>query len=110
MYWSVNVYSKLKLHPFYRIIIIIISEPPSSVHMYFDKSILSLLESTTLECTTVGGGPTVAHNLTLWKNNELLATNQGDSLRYFIRPSQYGSYRCAVGDVYNTSLLYEKGI
>ncbi len=78
--------------------------------MYFDKFILSLLESTTLECTTVGGRPTDRHNLTLWKNNELLATNQGDSLRYSIGPSQYGSYRCAVGDVYNTSLLYEKGI
>ncbi len=45
--------------------------------MYFDKSILSLLESTTLECTTVGGSPTDRHNLTLWKNNELLATNHG---------------------------------
>ena len=68
---------------------------------------LTPLESITVNCTAVGRSD--AYNLTLWKNNRLLAYNYGNSLIYSTQPSQYGTYRCAVDSVHNTSLLSEKG-
>ena len=68
---------------------------------------LTPLESTTVNCTAVGSSD--AYNLTLWKNNRLLASNSGNSLIYSTQPSQYGTYRCALDSVHNTSLLSEEG-
>ena len=79
---------------------------PSAVYLHFGESVLTPLESTTVNCTAVGR---YAYNLTLWKNNRLLASNSGNSLIYSTQPSQYGTYRCAVDSVHNTSLLSEKG-
>ena len=80
---------------------------PSAVYLHFGKSVLTPLESTTVNCTAVGRSDT--YNLTLWKNNRLLASNSGNSLIYSTQPSQYGTYRCAVDNVHNTSLLSEEG-
>ena len=44
---------------------------PSAVYLHFGESVLTPLESTTLNCTAVGRSD--AYNLTLWKNNRLLA-------------------------------------
>ena len=68
---------------------------------------LTPLESTTVNCTAVGRSD--AYNLTLWKNNRLLASNSGNFLIYSTQPSQYGTYRCAVDSLYITSLLREEG-
>ena len=80
---------------------------PSAVYLHFGKSVLTHLESTTVNCTALGRSDT--YNLTLWKNNRLLASNSGNSLIYSTQPSQYGTYRCAVDNVHNTSLLSEEG-
>ena len=80
---------------------------PSAVYLHFGESVLTPLESTTVNCTAVGRSYT--YNLTLWKDNRLLAFNSGNSLIYSTQPSQYGTYRCAVDSVHNTSLLSEKG-
>ena len=69
---------------------------------------LTPLESTTVNCIAVGRSD--AYNLTLWKNNRLLASNSGNSLIYSTQPSQYGTYRCAVDSIHSTSLLSEEGI
>ena len=68
---------------------------------------LTPLESTTVNCTAVGRSD--AYNLTLWKNNRLLASNSGNSLIYSTQPSQYGTYRCTVDSVHSSSLLREVG-
>ena len=91
------------------IIIIVVTDPPSSVQLHFEDSILSYQESTVIECTAISREPDDTHNFTLWKNGRILAHNRGSSLRYSTNPSQYGTYRCAVDSVYNTSLLQEKG-
>ena len=79
---------------------------PSAVYLHLGESVLTPLESTTVNCTAVGRR--YAYILTLWKNNRLLASNSGNSLIYSIQPSQYGTYRCAVDSVHNTSLLREE--
>ena len=84
-----------------------ITDLPSAVYLHFGESVLTPLESTTVNCTAVGRSD--AYNLTLWKNNRLLASNSGNSLIYSTQPSQYGTYRCAVDSIHNTSLLSEKG-
>ena len=68
---------------------------------------LTPLESTTVNCTALGRSD--AYNLTLWKNNRLLASNSGNSLIYSTQPSQYGTYRCAVDSIHSSSLLREIG-
>ena len=68
---------------------------------------LTPLESTTVNCTAVGRSDD--YNLTLWKDNRLLAYNSGNFLIYSTQPSQYGTYKCAVDSVHNTSLLREEG-
>ena len=87
--------------------VFIIIDLPSAVHLHFGESVFTPLESTTVNCTAVGRSD--AYNLTLWKNNRLLASNSGNSLIYSTQPSQYGTYRCAVDSVHNTSLLREEG-
>ena len=60
-----------------------------------------------MRCTAVGGGPLVA--LTLWRNGELIAHDNGRSLSHVTTPYQYGTYTCGVGSLRNTSVLMEKG-
>ena len=84
-----------------------VTDLPSAVHLHFGESVLTPLESTTVNCTAVGRSD--AYNLTLWKNNRLLASNSGNSLIYSTQPSQYGTHRCTVDSVHNTSLLREEG-
>ena len=83
-----------------------VTDLPSAVYLHFGESVLTPLESTTVNCTAVGR---YTYNLTLWKNNRLLASNSGNSLIYSTQPSQYGTYRCAVDSVHNTSLIKEEG-
>ena len=80
---------------------------PSAVYLHFRESVLRPLESTTVNCTALGRSD--AYNLTLWKNNRLLAYDSGNSLIYSTQPSQYGTYRCAVDSVHSSSLLREEG-
>ena len=84
-----------------------ITDLPSAVYLHFGESVLTPLESTTVNCTAVGRSDD--YNLTLWKNNRLLASNSGNSLIYSTQPSQYGTYRCAVDSIHSISLLREEG-
>lgn len=109
-FWSVNLYSELlsmciciSIHSWCCI------GPPSSVLLHFREPVLTELESTVVECTAVGGDPPEAINLTLWWNEELVAHVNGSHLSYSTSPYPYGTYRCSVGDVHNTSILLERG-
>lgn len=77
--------------------------------MNFEAPILSGMETTTVECTAVGGEGAEAFNLTLWWNGELLASTNGRHLSRVTTPYQYGAYRCNVDSVQNTFILKEKG-
>ena len=80
---------------------------PSSVVIHFEPPILTGLETTTVRCTAVGGGPLEA--FTLWRNEELIARGNGRSLSHVTTPYQYGTYTCGVGSLRNTSVLMERG-
>ena len=84
--------------------------PPSSVLLHFQQSSLTLGESTVVECTAVGGEPREAFNLTLWRNNEFLTGVNGDRLSYSTEHNPFGTYRCAVGNIQNSSVMLERGI
>ena len=80
--------------------------PPSSVLLHFEDPVLTELDSTVVECTAVGGE---FFNLTLWWNEELVASVNGRHISYSTSSHPYGTYRCSVGDFHNTSVLLEKG-
>ena len=84
---------------------IIIGEP-SYVNLAFEESILI---HTTVECTAIGGESPELFNLTLWRNDELLAQINGDCLTYTTSPGSYGTYTCNVDGVQNSSVLQERG-
>lgn len=79
---------------------------PSSVHLNFIKS---TVETTTVECTAIGGESVELFNLTLWRNDQLLAQVNGDYLSYATRPQSYGQYTCAVDGLQDSSILQERG-
>ena len=81
---------------------------PLSVDLDFAESILTELETTTVECTVRGGSGNT--DLTLWRNDELLAQVNGDYLLYTTTPRSYGNYTCAVSGTRNSSVLYERGM
>ena len=83
--------------------------PPSSVVLHFGEPILTGFETTTVECTAVGGEPVEAYNLTLWRNGELLAHVIGSHLSHMTTPYQYGAYRCSVDNIHETAILMERG-
>ena len=83
--------------------------PPLSVMLHFGEPILTGFETTTMECTTVGGEPVEAINLTLWRNGELLAHVNGSHLSHMTTPYQYGAYRCSVDSIHETAILMERG-
>ena len=75
----------------------------------FEESIFIQAESTIVECTAIGGESTELFNLTLWRNDELLAQVSGDHLTYTTSPGSYGTYTCDVDGVQNSSVLQEQG-
>ena len=74
-----------------------------------EESTLIQTESTIVECTAIGGEPPELFNLTLWRNDELLAQVSGDHLTYTTSPGSYGTYTCDVDGVQNSSVLQEQG-
>ena len=82
---------------------------PSHVNLMFEESTLILTESTIVECTAIGGKSPELFNLTLWRNDELLAQVNGDHLTYTTSPGLYGTYICDVDGVQNSSVLQEQG-
>ena len=83
--------------------------PPSSVVLHFGEPILTGFETTAVECNAVGGEPVEAYNLTLWRNEELLAHVNGRHLSHMTTPYQYGAYRCSVDSIHETAILIERG-
>ena len=77
--------------------------------LHFGEPILTGFETTTVECTAVGGEPVEAINLTLWRNGELLAHVNGSHLSHMTSPYQYGAYRCSVDSIHETAILMERG-
>ena len=57
----------------------------------------------------MGGEPVEAINLTLWRNEELLAHVNGSHLSHMTTPYQYGAYRCSVDSIHETAILMERG-
>ena len=49
-----------------------VTDLPSAVYLHFGESVLTPLESTTVNCTAVGRSD--PYNLTLWKDNRLLVS------------------------------------
>lgn len=85
------------------------SGPPSSVLLQVQQLALTTNESTSIECSVVGGGPRESFNLTLWRNTQLVDKVTGDYLSYVTRFHPYGTYTCAVGGIANSSMLQERG-
>ena len=77
--------------------------------LHFGEPILTGYETTTVECTAVGGEPVEAYNLTLWRNEELLAHVNGSHLSHMTTPYQYGAYRCSVDSIHEIAILMERG-
>ena len=77
--------------------------------LHFGEPILTGFETTTVECSAVGGEPVEAINLTLWRNGELLAHVIGSHLSHMTTPYQYGAYRCSVDSIHETAILMERG-
>ena len=77
--------------------------------LHFGEPILTGFETTTVECSAVGGEPVEAINLTLWRNEELLAHDNGSHLSHMTTPYQYGAYRCSVDSIHETAILMERG-
>ena len=69
----------------------------------------SLTEPDTVQCTAIGGESPELFNLTLWRNDEVLAQVSGDHLTYTTSPGLYGTYTCGVDGVQNSSVLQERG-
>ncbi len=63
-----------------------------------------------IKCVAIDAEPRDTINLTLWRNNELLAQVIGEHLSYSTELHPYGAYRCAVGNIHsNIAILHEKG-
>ena len=77
--------------------------------LHFGEPLLTVFETTTVECTAVGGEPVEAINLTLWRNEELLAHVNGRPLSHMTTPYQYGACRCSVDSIHETAILMERG-
>ena len=78
--------------------------------LQFQQSVLTKDESTLIECNAIGGEPRDFYNLTMWKDSQQLDKVTGDYLSYHTQTHPYGAYTCAVGDIMNSSILYERGI
>ena len=78
--------------------------------LHFGEPILTGFETTTVECTAVGGEPVEAINLTLWRNGELLAHVNGSHLSHMTTPYQYGAYRCSVNNIHETAIIMKRVI
>ena len=109
-FWRIALYSKLKPLPSVSFLSLFHTGPPSSVLLHFQQPSLPQGESTVVECTAVGGEPREAFNLTLWRNNELLTSVNGECLTYTTQSHLYGTYTCAVGNIQNSSILQERGV
>ena len=73
-----------------------------TVTLEFAETSLTALESTTVECTAVGGQSPELFNLTLWRGDQLLAQVSADHLTYTTHPQSYGTYTCAVDQLQNS--------
>ena len=82
---------------------------PSHVNLMFEESTLIHPAFTTVQCTAIGGESPELFNLTLWRNDELLAQVSEDHLTYTTSPGSYGTYTCGVDGVQNSSVLQERG-
>ena len=80
------------------------------MYLRFAESTLIQTQSTTMECIAIGGASPELFNLTLWRNDVLLAQVSGDHLTYTTSPGLYGTYTCDVDGVQNSSVFQEQGI
>ena len=86
-----------------------ITAPPPSVHLTFAQSSLTQLESNSVNCSAIGLESSEPFNLTLWRNDQLLAQVSGDYLSYRTPPHSYGTYTCVVDGLQDSAVLQEKG-
>ena len=79
------------------------------MNLVFEETTLIHPAFTIVQCTAIDGESPELFNLTLWRNDELLAQVSGDHLTYTTSPGLYGTYTCGVNGVQNSSVLQERG-